>query len=118
MSDEQLQKRVAQLERDAEEARQRAAEAGRQLLDAEARAAADRAAAALAEDALADARRSAAEAATGAAAELTAANERADELRRDIERLEAELEQHKQWLVAVQSSTSWKITKPLRQLSR
>jgi predicted nucleic acid-binding Zn-ribbon protein len=113
-----LRKRVAQLEREAEQARERAAEAGRALLDAEARAAADRAAAALHEDALADARRAAAAAATSAAAELRAVEEREADLKREIERLEAELEQHKQWLIAVQSSRSWKITKPLRSLSR
>ena len=103
MSNE-LQKRVAQAEQHAAEAVDRAAEAGRALLDAEARAAADRAAAALAEDALAEAR--------------AAAAHREDELRAEIARLEAALEQHREWLVSIQSSTSWKITKPLRSLSR
>jgi hypothetical protein len=74
------------------------------LLDAEARAAADRAVAALAADALAEAR--------------AAAAGREDELRAEIARLEAVLEQHREWLVSIQSSTSWKITKPLRSLSR
>jgi hypothetical protein len=99
-----LRKRVAQAEQDAAEALERAAEAGRALLDAEARAAADRAAAALGEDALAELR-----AASGA---------RDDELRAEIARLEGVLEQHREWLVSIQSSTSWKITKPLRTLSR
>ena len=103
MSDDP-EKRAAQAEQDAAEALERAAEAGRALLDAEARAAADRAAAALAEDALAELR-----AASGA---------REDELRAEIARLEGVLEQHRQWLISVQSSTSWKITKPLRTLSR
>jgi hypothetical protein len=97
-------KRAAQAEQQAAEALERAAEAGRALLDAEARAAADKAAAALAEDALVEMR-----AAWGA---------REDELRAEIARLEGLLEQHRQWLVSVQSSTSWKITKPLRSLSR
>jgi hypothetical protein len=105
---DQLEKRVAQAEQDAAEALERAAEAGRALLDAEARAAADRAAAALAEDALAELR--------------TASGAREDELRAElgaeIARLEGVLEQHRQWLVSIQSSTSWKITKPLRTLSR
>jgi hypothetical protein len=101
---DQLAKRVAQAEQDAAEALERAAEAGRALLDAEARAAADRAAAALAEDALAELR-----AASGA---------REDELRAEITRLEGVLQQHRQWLISIQSSTSWKITKPLRTLSR
>jgi hypothetical protein len=97
-------KRAAQAEQQAAEALERAAEAGRSLLDAEARAAADKAAAALAEDALVEMR-----AAWGA---------REDELRAEIARLEGLLEQHRQWLVSIQSSTSWKITKPLRSLSR
>ena len=101
---EDLGKRVAQAEQDAATARDRAAEAGRALLDAEARAAADRAAAALAEDALSEARATAAR--------------REDELRAEIARLEGLLEQHRQWLVSIQSSTSWKITKPLRTMSR
>ena len=101
---EDLGKRVAQAEQDAAAARDRAAEAGRALLDAEARAAADRAAAALAEDALSEARATAAR--------------REDELRAEIARLEGLLEQHRQWLVSIQSSTSWKITKPLRTMSR
>jgi hypothetical protein len=100
-------KRAAQAEQDAAEALERAAEAGRVLLDAEARAAADRAAAALAADALAEAR-----------AQLTAAAGREDELRAEIARLEGVLEQHREWLISIQSSTSWKITKPLRSLSR
>jgi predicted nucleic acid-binding Zn-ribbon protein len=99
-----VRKRVAQAEQEVAEALERAAEAGRALLDAEARAAADRAAAALAEDALAELR-----ATSGA---------REDELRAEIARLEGVLEQHRQWLVSIQSSTSWKITKPLRSLSR
>jgi len=103
MSDD-LRKRVAQAEQEAVEAIERAAEAGRALLDAEARAAADRAAAALAEDALAELR--------------AASGTREDELRAEIARLEGVLEQHRQWLVSIQSSTSWKITKPLRTLSR
>jgi len=103
MSDD-LRKRVAQAEQEAAEAIERAAEAGRALLDAEARAAADRAAAALAEDALAELR--------------AASGTREDELRAEIARLEGVLEQHRQWLVSIQSSTSWKITKPLRTLSR
>jgi hypothetical protein len=103
VSDELL-KRIAQAEQEAADAAARAAEAGRALLDAEARAAADRAAAALAEDALAEAR--------------AAAAGREDELRAEIARLEQVLEQHREWLVSIQSSTSWKITKPLRSLSR
>lgn len=110
-----LLKRVAQAEEDATQALERAAEAGRKLLDAEARAASDRAAAALAEDALAEARRAQAEAATRYARDL---EELETALRGDVARLERELEQHKQWLIAVQSSTSWKITRPLRSLSR
>jgi hypothetical protein len=101
---EDLGKRVAQAEQDAAAARDRAAEAGRALLDAEARAAADRAAAALAEDALSEARATAAR--------------REDELRAEIARLEGLLEQHREWLMSIQASTSWKITKPLRTLSR
>ena len=111
MSEEDPRKRAAQAEQAADDARERAAEAGRALLDAEARAAADRAAAALAEDALAAARATLAEAQRAHAAEV-------EELRAEIARLERVLEQHKEWLVAVQSSTSWKITKPLRSLSR
>jgi chromosome segregation ATPase len=107
MSDEDLRKRVAQAEQEAAGAATRAADAGRALLDAEARAAADRAAAALAEDALTDARSA-----------LAAAAQREDELRAEIARLERVLEQHREWLVSIQSSTSWKITKPLRSLSR
>jgi hypothetical protein len=103
VSDE-LRKRVAQAEQEAAEAADRAAAAGRALLDAEARAAADRAAAALAEDALAETR--------------AAAAGREHELREEIARLERVLEQHREWLVSIQSSTSWKITKPLRSLSR
>lgn len=105
--DELLLKGVAKAERAAEQALERAAEAGRELLDAEARAAADRAGAALAEDALAEARR---------AATVVAAREQ--ELRDEIARLEGVLEQHRQWLISIQSSTSWKITKPLRSISR
>jgi hypothetical protein len=97
-------KRAAQAEQQAAEALERAAEAGRALLDAEARAAADKAAAALAEDALVEMR--------------AAWGTREDELRAEIARLEGLLEQHRQWLVSIQSSTSWKITKPLRSLSR
>jgi hypothetical protein len=93
-------KRAAQAEEAARHAEARAAEAGRALLDAEARAAADRAAAALAEDALSGAAR------------------REDELRAEIARLEQLVEQHRQWLISIQSSASWKITKPLRSLSR
>ena len=104
MSDEDPRKRAAQAERAAADAAERAADAGRALLDAEARAAADRAAAALAEDALAEAR--------------ATAGRREEELRAEIARLEQLLEQHRQWLVSIQSSTSWKITKPLRSLSR
>ena len=111
MSDADPRKRAAQAEAAAEEARERAAAAGRALLDAEARAAADRAAAALAEDALAEAR--------AQLVDSRAAHEReVEELRAEIARLERVLEQHKEWLIAVQSSTSWKITKPLRSLSR
>ncbi|MEA2430909.1 MAG: hypothetical protein QOI19_1382 [Thermoleophilaceae bacterium] len=101
---EDLRKRVAQAEHAAAEAAGRAADAGRSLLDAEARAAADRAAAALAEDALTEA--------------VSTAGQREDELRAEIARLERVLEQHREWLVSIQSSTSWKITKPLRSLSR
>jgi chromosome segregation ATPase len=101
---EDLRKRVAQAEQTAAEAAGRAADAGRSLLDAEARAAADRAAAALAEDALTEA--------------VSTAGQREDELRAEIARLERVLEQHREWLVSIQSSTSWKITKPLRSLSR
>ena len=101
---EDLGKRVAQAEQEAAAARDRAAEAGRALLDAEARAAADRAAAALAEDALSEARATAAR--------------REDELRAEVARLEGLLEQHREWLMSIQSSTSWKITKPLRTMSR
>jgi hypothetical protein len=100
VSDGDPRKRAAQAEQAADDARERAAAAGRALLDAEARAAADRAAAALAEDAIAEATR------------------REQELRQEIARLEGLLEQHRQWLVSIQSSTSWKITKPLRSLSR
>ena len=99
MSDD-LRKRVAQAEEAQRDAEERLAEAGRALLDAEARAAADRAAAALTQDAVADAAR------------------REDELRSEIARLEGLLQQHREWLVSIQSSTSWKITKPLRTLSR
>jgi chromosome segregation ATPase len=99
MSDD-LRKRVAQAEEAQRDAEERLAEAGRALLDAEARAAADRAAAALAQDAVADAAR------------------REDELRGEIARLEGLLQQHRDWLISIQSSTSWKITKPLRTLSR
>jgi chromosome segregation ATPase len=104
MSEEDLRKRVGQAEQAAAEAATRAADAGRALLDAEARAAADRAAAALAEDALTEA--------------VSTAGQREDELRAEIARLERVLEQHREWLVSIQSSTSWKITKPLRSLSR
>jgi hypothetical protein len=106
MSDKQL----AQAEAAAAQALERAADAGRQLLDAEARAAADRAATALADDALAAARAAQTEAATRHAREV-------EELRAEVARLEAELEKHRQWLVSIQASTSWKITKPLRTLS-
>jgi hypothetical protein len=102
MSDD-LQKKLAQAEAAAARALERAAEAGRELLDSEARAARDRAAAALDEDALAEAR-------ARHSQEVAA-------LRGEIARLEAELEKHRQWLVSIQSSTSWKITKPLRNLS-
>jgi hypothetical protein len=98
VSDEDPRKRAAQAEKAAADAAERAAEAGRALLDAEARAAADRAARALAADARAGAGR------------------REVELRAEIARLEQLLEQHRQWLVSIQSSTSWKITKPLRSL--
>jgi chromosome segregation ATPase len=97
---EDLRKRVAQAEEAKRDAEERLSEAGRALLDAEARAAADRAAAALAEDAVGDAAR------------------REDELRSEIARLEGLLQQHREWLISIQSSTSWKITKPLRTLSR
>lgn len=106
---EELKKRVAQAEEDAARALERAAEAGRALLDAEARAASDRAAAALAADTLEEARRG-----------RTAAEERhareVEELRAEIARLEGELEKHRQWLVSIQSSASWRLTKPLRSL--
>jgi hypothetical protein len=101
VSDELL-KRVAQAEREAAEALERAAEAGRQLLDVEARAAADRASAALHEDMLAEAR--------------AAHARQVGALEAEIVRLHDELERHRQWLNDVQSSTSWKITKLLRLL--
>jgi chromosome segregation ATPase len=109
MSDGELLKRVARAEQEAEQALERAAEAGRKLLDAEARAASDRAAVALADDALTEARRAAASVETRHAREV-------EELRAEIARLEGELEKHRQWLVSIQSSTSWKITRPLRSL--
>jgi hypothetical protein len=99
---DQLLKRVARAEHEAEQALARAAEAGRQLLDAEAGAAADRAAAALSDDALAEA--------------VARHAREVQELRGEIARLERELDQHRQWLIGIQSSTSWKITKPLRSL--
>jgi chromosome segregation ATPase len=104
-----LRKRVAQAEHAAEQALERAAEAGRALLDAEARAASDRAAAALHEDALAESRRGRALVEERHAREV-------EELRAEIARLEGELEKHRQWLVSIQSSASWRITKPLRSL--
>jgi chromosome segregation ATPase len=100
VSEDDLRKRAERAEQAAADARERAAAAGRALLDAEARAAADRAAAALAEDALVEGAR------------------REQELQDEIARLEQLVEQHRQWLVSIQSSTSWKITKPLRSLSR
>jgi chromosome segregation ATPase len=100
-----LQKRVAVAEAEAARALERAAEAGRALLDAEARAAADRAAAALAADALEESRQG-----------RTLAAREIDELKAEIARLEGEVEKHRQWLMSIQSSTSWKITKPLRSL--
>ena len=106
---EDLRKRVAQAERATEQALERAAEAGRALLDAEARAAAAQASAAVHEDALAESRRSRADVEQRHAREV-------EELRAEIARLEGELEKHRQWLVSIQSSASWRITKPLRSL--
>ena len=112
-SDDELLKRVAVAEREAAEALERAAAAGRALLDAEARAASDRAAAALASDGLEESRRARAEADSRHARDL---EELETHLRGEIARLEEELEQHRQWLISIQSSASWRITKPLRSL--